>query len=212
MELNEDPRLVGIPRKPSNINLDSAPSPMELSWLQQLNLLLTRITSTFYQTSDWRKTVVDEAKHTLLCLADRREISGGRRVVTSEHLTRALYYFDVRMLLADVDDIHTGTPRHDFFRDFYNDGTSHDASEEPQLPSNKQSGAGSVTSPKPKTDTQNAASPVTATIAGIKRKASDGLPSFMLPRGSNRVRENESRENRSSDRRSAGRGATYGRP
>ncbi|KAI7767239.1 hypothetical protein LZL87_009641 [Fusarium oxysporum] len=162
---------------------------MELSWLQQLNLLLTRITGICYQTSDWRKVVVDEARHTLLCLADRREISGGRRVVTNEHLTRALYYFDVRMLLTDVDDIHTGLPRYDFFRDFYNDSTGNDASEDPHPPSNNQSGAGSLTSPKPRTDKQNAASSATATTSGRKRKASDDPPSSIFMRGSRRKRE-----------------------
>ncbi|KAF5655455.1 monocarboxylate transporter [Fusarium sp. NRRL 25303] len=172
---------------------DAAPSPIELSWLQNLNLLLTRITGTCYQTSDWRKSVVDEAKHTLLCLADRRQLTGGRRLVTNEHLTRALYYFDVRMLLADVDEGHEGPPRCDFFHDFYNDCTS-GAPEDPQPPSDNQLSATSLISPKPKTEAQNPASPATGTTAGTKRGASDDLRDERF----NRIAP---REPRASDRR-----------
>ncbi|SCV52500.1 uncharacterized protein FFB14_12634 [Fusarium fujikuroi] len=167
---------------------------MELSWLQNLNLLLTRITGICYQTSDWRKSVIDEAKHTLLCLADRRQLTGGRRVVTNEHLIRALYYFDVRMLLADVDDDHEGPHRCDFFRDFYNDCTN-GAPEDPQPPSDNQPSPTSLISPKPKTETQNPPSPATATIAGgTKRRASDDLRD-------ERSKRIAPREPRASDRR-----------
>ncbi|KAF4500128.1 monocarboxylate transporter [Fusarium agapanthi] len=192
---------------------DAAPSPMELPWLQSLNLLLTRITGTCYQTSDWRKSVVDEAKHTLLCLAGRRQLTGGRRVVTNEHLTRALYYFDVRMLLADVDDNHAGLPREDFFRDFYTDCTSNGAPSSSDPTSNKRPGATSLTPPKPKTDTQNAAPSATATPTGTKRNASDDLRGRLDMIGARvrqerefrdrnlGVREREARESRTGDPR-----------
>ncbi|KAF5712825.1 monocarboxylate transporter [Fusarium mundagurra] len=164
---SKDPPVV--PTKPTNINLSYHDEPTtilcreiedivgELPWLQSLNLLLTRITGTCYQTSDWRKSVVDEAKHTLLCLAGRRQLTGGRRVVTNEHLTRALYYFDVRMLLADVDDNHAGLPRDDFFRDFYTDCASNSAQEDSRPRSDNQPDATSLTSPMPKTETWNTA-------------------------------------------------------
>ncbi|KAF5586936.1 monocarboxylate transporter [Fusarium pseudocircinatum] len=151
---------------------DAAPSPMELLWLQNLNLLLARITG-ICQTSDWRKSVVDEAKRTLLCLACRRQLTGGQRVVTNEHLTRALHYFDVRMLVADVDYSYAGLLRDDFFRDYYS--TCDEAPEDDESSSNNQPDTTSLTLPKPKRDIQNAAPSATATPIGIKRKASDDL-------------------------------------
>ncbi|KAF5626148.1 hypothetical protein F52700_8865 [Fusarium sp. NRRL 52700] len=188
---------------------DAAPSPMELPWLQSLNLLLTRITGTCYQTSDWRKSVVDEAKHTLLCLAGRRQLTGGRRVVTNEHLTRALYYFDVRMLLADVDDNHAGLPREDFFRDFYTDCTSNGAPESQENQTDKQASATSLTLPKPKTDSQNAAPSATATPTSTKRQAEDDLRSERVNRTVGRDRRES--DFRGMDPRARGREATESR-
>jgi Mg-chelatase subunit ChlI len=109
------------------------------------------------------------SKYTLLCLANRRSLSGGRRVVTNEHLTRALHYFDVRMLVADVDfeeAEETSSPRSDFFQRYYVHSTSDDASD-------NQSGSSSSTSTKRQSDNRDAASSAQTTIAGAKRKASN---------------------------------------
>ncbi|KAG5792714.1 hypothetical protein H9Q69_008239 [Fusarium xylarioides] len=175
----KDPPPV-VRTKPTNINLGCPDEPTTILCREiediNLNLLLTRITGICYQTSDWRKSVVDEAKHTLLCLADRRQVTGGRRVVTNEHLTRALYYFDVRMLLADVDDNHADPPRCDFFRDFYNDcNNNNGAPENLQSPSENKPSVTALMSPKPKPSTQNAAPSATVTTAGTKRRASEDL-------------------------------------
>ncbi|KAK2677863.1 hypothetical protein RAB80_006603 [Fusarium oxysporum f. sp. vasinfectum] len=78
--------------KPSNINLNcenepttilckeieemlgtAAPTTMELSWLQNLNLLLSRTVSAVSQANDWTTKISKEVKYTLLCLADRRK-------------------------------------------------------------------------------------------------------------------------------------------
>ncbi|KAJ0157398.1 Uncharacterized protein HZ326_0324 [Fusarium oxysporum f. sp. albedinis] len=97
----------------------AAPPTMELSWLQNLNLLLNRTVGACHQTSDRRNKVVDEVKHVLLCLANRRKLSRERLVVTNEHLNRALHYFGILILITDVTfdkEEETSIPQNDHFR------------------------------------------------------------------------------------------------
>ncbi|RBA20852.1 hypothetical protein FPRO05_08299 [Fusarium proliferatum] len=153
----------------------TAPRIMDLPWLQHLNLLLTRTSGALDQNNTMRSRMVDEVKHTLLCLARRRGQFGGRQIVTSEHLTKAVQYFDVRLVVADMDfdeKNDTGNPRINFFQRYY-DGYSSDnesdASEDPQNSSSDQSGSSGSTSTT-KTGSQNIAASVNATIPA-KRKA-----------------------------------------
>ncbi|KAF5695255.1 hypothetical protein FDENT_559 [Fusarium denticulatum] len=148
---------------------------MDLTWLQNLNHLLARTFGALHQNNDWRRTMADEVKHTLLCLARRREHSGGRRVVTSEHLTKAVQYFDVRLVVADMDldeKNDTGNPRINFFQryyDHYETDEESDASEYPQTPSGDQSGSGASTSTKTQTGSQNTASSINVTTPAKRR-------------------------------------------
>ncbi|EWZ47289.1 hypothetical protein FOCG_16496 [Fusarium oxysporum f. sp. radicis-lycopersici 26381] len=92
---------------------------MEPSWLQNLNLLLNRAVGACHQTSDRRNKVVDEVKHVLLCLANRRKFSRAQLVVTNEHLNRALHYFGILILITDVtfdEEEETSIPQSDHLR------------------------------------------------------------------------------------------------
>ncbi|KAF5674478.1 hypothetical protein FCIRC_7766 [Fusarium circinatum] len=148
---------------------------MDLSWLQNLNLLLTRTSGALHQNNTWKRTMVEEVKHTLLCLARRREHSGGRLVVTSEHLTKAVQYFDVRLVVADMDfdeKNDTDKPRINFFQRYYDhyqtdeeseESEESDASEDLRTSSGYQSKSSASTSNKTQTDSQKAAPSTNAT-------------------------------------------------
>ncbi|KAL5609606.1 hypothetical protein FOVSG1_004287 [Fusarium oxysporum f. sp. vasinfectum] len=149
---------------------------MELSWFQNLNLLLTRTVGACHQTSDRRNKVVDEVKHVLLCLANRRKLSRGRLVVTNEHLTRALHYFDILILITDVTfdkEEETSIPQSDHFRNPNIADLINGTPNTHQPPSNTQPGSSSSTSTKRQSDNQNAAS-YSSTTLPAKRRASDG--------------------------------------
>ncbi|KAF5579303.1 hypothetical protein FPANT_9672 [Fusarium pseudoanthophilum] len=133
----------------------AAPTIMDLSWLQSLNLLLGRAAIVMNQANDLPAKMLKEIKYTLLCLASRRERSGGRGVVTNEHLTRAIHYFDIRNLIHDVNQIESDEPSNTpngFTREWWVDGRYNDKSD--------------ATSPS--SENQREASPATK-----KRKASD---------------------------------------
>nr|RBQ98360.1 hypothetical protein FVER53263_11947 [Fusarium verticillioides] len=85
----------------------AAPTIMDLSWLQSLNLLLGRAVIVMNQANDLPANMLKEIKYTLLCLASRRERSGGKGVVTNEHLTKTIHYFDIRNLIHDVNQLES---------------------------------------------------------------------------------------------------------
>ncbi|KAI1012372.1 hypothetical protein LB503_004404 [Fusarium chuoi] len=163
----------------------AAPPTMDLPWLQSLNLLLTRTSAVFHQNSEWKCQMINEIKHTLLRLSKRRNISGARQVVTSEHLTRALHYFDVRLLVADMDVDERndkGKPRIDFFQTYYapddsdeesnayEESEESDASEDAPTSPGDQPASSASTSTKPQSSSQTKVSSVNAT-SPAKRKA-----------------------------------------
>ncbi|KAF5561481.1 hypothetical protein FNAPI_3636 [Fusarium napiforme] len=152
---------------------------MDLTWLQNLNHLLARTSGALHQNNDWKRKMADEVKHTLLCLARRREHSGGRRVVTSEHLTKAVQYFDVRLVVADMDfdeKNDTGNPRINFFQRYYDHYETDEEIEESEagddaaITSGAQPGSSASTSTKIQSTSQKKASSINATTPA-KRKA-----------------------------------------
>ncbi|KAK2133291.1 major facilitator superfamily domain-containing protein [Fusarium oxysporum II5] len=100
----------------------------------------------------------------------------GRLVVTNEHLTRALHYFDILILITDVTfdkEEETSIPQSDHFRDPNIADLINGTPNTHQPPSNTQPGFSSSTSTKRQSDNQNAAS-YSSTTLPAKRKASDG--------------------------------------
>ncbi|KAF9774192.1 hypothetical protein IL306_007868 [Fusarium sp. DS 682] len=152
---------------------------MELSWLQSLNLLLAQVGSCCRNTSMWRKDINLELKFTLLSLADRRKASGGLRVVTNEHLIKAMHYFDVRSLVYELDYDYAeerNVVRQGYFtilekslRNLSGTDTSDSASED-------QSDSSSSASTRRQLEDQNPASSA-KTSALAKRKAPDDMSS-----------------------------------
>ncbi|KAF5249512.1 hypothetical protein FANTH_5205 [Fusarium anthophilum] len=107
----------------------AAPTTMELSWLQNLNLLLGRTVIIVSQVGGWPSKMSKEVKYTLLCLANRRGRSVGKGVVTVEHLTRAIHYFDIRNLVHDANQVDSDDPANTpngFIRQWWYDGSSDD--------------------------------------------------------------------------------------
>ncbi|KAF5965110.1 hypothetical protein FBULB1_12414 [Fusarium bulbicola] len=121
-------------------------------------------------------TAYADARALQVCHA-LREISGGQRVVTNEHLVKACHYFDVRILVADVDYVEPNPPGSYFFRDYYDDVTREGITQSPQTPSDNQLGPGSLRQTERQRDRKRAASPTMTTTAIGKRKTSDDEPS-----------------------------------
>ncbi|PNP82814.1 hypothetical protein FNYG_04045 [Fusarium nygamai] len=95
---------------------------MELSWLQNLNLLLSRTVKLVNQADESTANISKEVKFALLCLACRRKLSGGKREVTNEHLTKAIHYFDMRLFIHDMHQANSDELFHapnSFARHFY---------------------------------------------------------------------------------------------
>ncbi|EXM19893.1 hypothetical protein FOTG_12126 [Fusarium oxysporum f. sp. vasinfectum 25433] len=117
---------------------------MELSWLQNLNLLLSRTVSAVSQANDWTTKISKEVKYTLLCLADRRK---------SLRSTTAMHYFDVRMLIHDVNLVESDEPanlQNGFTRHFFVDQSSNNESDAPPPSCDNHYGASSSTATKRK--------------------------------------------------------------
>ncbi|KAG5749324.1 hypothetical protein H9Q72_007757 [Fusarium xylarioides] len=126
---------------------------MELSWLQNLNLLLGRTVNVVNQADESTADMSKEVKHTLLCLANRFKNSGGKRVVTNEHLIKAIHYFDVRMLVHDVNELESDNPtkpQNGFNRQFFVDQSSSDVPDARLPSSDNQDGASLSTATKRK--------------------------------------------------------------
>ncbi|KAM5516696.1 hypothetical protein FOXYSP1_03647 [Fusarium oxysporum f. sp. phaseoli] len=108
--------------------------------------------------------------------AERVMRDRGRLVVTNEHLTRALHYFDILILITDVtfdEEQETSIPQSDHLRNPNIADLINGTPNTHQPPSNTQPGSSSSTSTKRQPDNQNAAS-YSSTTLPAKRKASDG--------------------------------------
>lgn len=128
---------------------------MELSWLQDLNLLLGRTVIVVSQASAWPARMAKEVKYTLICLANRRKRCGGRFEVTNEHLTRTMHYFDIRNLIHDANQADSDNPTNatnGFTRHWWFYESSDDESDTTPQSSESQHGASSPTKKRKTSD------------------------------------------------------------
>ncbi|KAF4339296.1 hypothetical protein FBEOM_6832 [Fusarium beomiforme] len=155
----------------------AAPSPMETSWLRGLNLLLVHALNTCPQEAVSRKMAVSEVKFTLLSLANRRKNSGGSFVVTNEHLSKAMHYFDVRLLVYDLDYYEaeeTNIVRQGYFASIKESLRNRCATDDSDSDSDDHSKSSSSASTRQQMEDQNSTSlTTTKASAPEKRKAPD---------------------------------------
>lgn len=101
-------------------------------------------------------------------------VSGARRVVTNERLTRAMHYFDVRMLIHDVNLVESDEPanlQNGFTRHFFVDQSSNNESDAPPPSCDNHYGASSSTATKRKA-TDDPSSSASMPQSGRARKSS----------------------------------------